>query len=290
MPEPVSVLAHLLAAAGSAAASGIVGSEAHRLYRHWREAATDPQTGLPRGDDLNRASRESLRGAVRVLILELARRVGLEASWPNRLVEHGRWTARLARPLFGERPTPQQQWLDAFREAVAGRDFDAFHDGLRLDDAQVRAWFRDGASLEALGAPVAGQLLKWARGRVTAGREPGAFESLVREGWLLTDGGADRLTLTGAWGLFFREHLKGDPRVFNDFVTRSLNALHTRLEEQDAQTSKARAAWQATVERLVAQPPVFSRFEAWLTPQLGELKGLLAGVQDQLDALARGNE
>jgi hypothetical protein len=143
MPEPVSVLAHLLTAAGSAAASGLVGGEAHRLYRHWREAATDPQTDLPRGDDLNRASRQALRGAVQVLILELARRVGLEISWPDRLVGHGRWTSWLARPLFGERPTPQQRWLDAFREAVAGRDFDAFHDRLRLRDHQVRAWFRN---------------------------------------------------------------------------------------------------------------------------------------------------
>ena len=290
MPEPVSVLAHLLTAAGSAAASGIVGSEAHRLYRYWREAATDPQTGLPRGDDLNRASRESLRGAVQVLILELARRVGLETSWPNRLVEHGRWTAWLARPWFGERPTPQQQWLDAFREAVAGRDFDAFHDGLRLGDAPVRAWFRDGALLEALGSPVAEQLLKWARGRVTSGREPGDFEPLVRDGWPATKGAPARLTLAHAWGLFFREHLKGDPRVFNDFVTRSLNALHTRLEARDAQTTKALAALHATVEKLAAQPPVFSQFEAWLTPQLGVLKDLMAAVQDQLDALARGNE
>jgi hypothetical protein len=143
MPEPVSHLAGLLSWAGQTVAAGLAGGEAHRLFRRWWETVTDPQTGLPRGDDFNRASRQALRGAVQVLILELARRVGLESSWPNRLVGHGRWTSWLARPWFGKRPTPQQQWLDAFREVVAGRDFDAFHDRLRLRDPQVRAWSRN---------------------------------------------------------------------------------------------------------------------------------------------------
>ncbi|MDW8310831.1 MAG: hypothetical protein RMK20_15780, partial [Verrucomicrobiales bacterium] len=43
-----------------------------------------------------------------------------------------------------------------------------------------------------------------------------------------------------------------------------------------------------SVARLADRPPVFTQFEAWLTPQLGELKDLLTGVQDELDALARG--
>ncbi len=293
MPEPITFLAGLLTAAGTAAASGVVGNEAHRLFRLWLETATDPATRLPSNHDLNRASRESLRAAVQVLIYELARKVGLEPTCLTRLVEHGRWTAWLARPLFGDRPTPQQHWLDAFREAVAGKAFDAFHDSLRLRDAQVRACLRPGDLGAALGPPLAEQLLRWARAQVRSGTEPGVFEALVLQGWEVSAPGTPatppvRLTLAQTYGLCLREHLKSDPRVFNLVVTDTLGALQTRLDQQGAQISSDLASLREAVARLAEHPPVFSQFEAWLTPQLGALRELLVDVGDQLDALARG--
>ena len=287
MPEPLTLLPGLVTFCGSIV-TGVVGGEAHRLFRQWLETANDPATGLPRNHDLNRASRESLRGAVQVLLSELAGRLDPDRGWFTRRVEHGRWTAWLARPLFPDSRAPAQQWLDAFREAVAGPDFDAFHDRLELSDAQVRSCFREGEVCTALGPALAEKLLAWARATVRAGNEPTYFEPMVRKGWPVREGGAPCITLAHAYCLFFREHLKSDPRVFNTFTADALNALHSRLEAQGAQVAGELAELRAAVAKLAAHPPVFSQFEAWLTPQLGELKELLAGVRDQLDALARG--
>lgn len=285
MPEPVT-LASLLLGFGPAAAGRFAGNEAQRLFREWHANATDPASGLPLNHDLNRASRASLRGALQVLLIELARRVGLESSWPNRLVEHGRGTAWLARPLFGDRPTPQQQWLDALREAVAGPAFDAFHDQLHLSDDQVRQCFREGELCQALGPALADRLIVWAREQVRQGEEPGAFETLARNGWEVSATGPGRaITLAHAYCLFFREHLKSDPRVFNVFTADTLNELRARLEQQGTTVA---AEVRDAVAKLAAQPPVFSQFENWLTPQLGELKELIEGVKGELERLASG--
>ncbi|MDW8308090.1 MAG: hypothetical protein RMK20_01800, partial [Verrucomicrobiales bacterium] len=85
MPEPVTTLAGIAISFGVSTIAGLAANEAHRLYCRWRETATDPQTGLPRSNDLNRASRESLRGAVQVLILELAGRLDPQRSWLTRM-------------------------------------------------------------------------------------------------------------------------------------------------------------------------------------------------------------
>ncbi|MCX8091488.1 MAG: hypothetical protein N3I86_11280, partial [Verrucomicrobiae bacterium] len=309
MPEPVTTLAGIAISFGASTVAGLAANEAHRLYCRWRETATDPQTGLPRSNDLNRASRESLRGAVQVLILELAGRLDPQRSWLTRMVEQGRWTGWLARPLFPDSRTPQQQWLDTFRELVAGRGFDRFHDQLQFSDEQVRECFQRGDVCEALGPVLAEKLLEWTRANVKAGTEPETFKALVRDGWTVKAPGPKppvpagpetkgveprptgqprRITLAHAWCLFFREQLRSEPRVFNDFVAGSLKDLHTQLDQQGANVSAELRALRESVARLADRPPVFTQFEAWLTPQLGELKDLLTGVQDELDALARG--
>ncbi|MBN8248660.1 MAG: hypothetical protein J0L84_14625, partial [Verrucomicrobia bacterium] len=311
MADPTT-LGSLILGVGSALASGVAGNEAHRHFRQWLETAADPATGLPRNHDLARASRESLRGAVQVLLLELAGRLAPKKPWLPAISQHLKDGKLGSVPLLEARDDPHWKWLESARSTVAGATFDEFHDLLRLSDDQVRECFREGEMCAALGRMLPQKLITWLGQVSIPGKEPQDFKPLLNQGWEVKQGLTGRITLAHAYCLFFREHLKADPKVFNTFTADTLNALRTRLEQQGAQLATEmeqlnRATGQtrqllaeattrldelkplrAAVEKLAAQPPVFSQFEAWLTPQLGELKEHLAGVRDQLDALARG--
>ena len=60
MMEALTLLGSLLPVAAGTILSGVTGNEAHLLFRRWMESANDPETGLPRNHDLNKASREKV--------------------------------------------------------------------------------------------------------------------------------------------------------------------------------------------------------------------------------------
>ena len=312
MLEPLTFLPGLLATVAGTVVSGIAGNEAHRLYRQWLETAIDPDTGLPRNHDLNRASRESLRGAVQVLLMELAGRLDPKKPWCQAIQQHLKDGKLGSVPLVKARTDPQWTWLEHALTKVRGNSLDVFHDQIQLSNDQVRDSFREGEICNSLGRALPEQLIAWLGREIDAGQPPPEFGSLIRDGWEIHQGQPRRITLAHAYCLFFREHLKADPKVFNIFTADTLNALSTRLGQQgeklagelerlnqaaghtqqqiaEATTRLAELKHlREAVQKLAAQPPVFSQFEAWLTPQLGDLKELLADLKDQLDALARG--
>ena len=256
MAEPLTMAA-FLAATGVHIYYHVVGGAAYDLVgnfiEHWREAAMDPQTGLPRNHDLREASEASFQAAVQLLLLELAGRIDPKRSWLTRWAEKGRWASVLAKDLFAGTDQPHRQWLDAFRTAVGGRHFKSLHNSLNLSEDQMRECFKEANLCMVLGTAFADRLLEWTRFNVTAGTEHPDFENLVRNGWrvderaeanppplsagLATKGvavhhlGADRrITLAHAYCLFFREHVKRRPEVFRIFTADKLNEMLARLD------------------------------------------------------------
>ncbi len=173
-----------------------------------------------------------------------------------RSVEQGRWTHWLDRPRFSDRCTPQQQWLDAFRAAVAGDAFNDFHRLLHLSDDQVRACFSEGDVCQAPGPVLAARLLEWSRAshlgwvggqglrrdrqrpRPPHHPRPSALPVLPR---------APQKQPQGLQHLY-RRHLDGDPglpRPADEFRTRWLTATR----------ENASASWSAAVPcRFRARP------------------------------------
>jgi len=288
-------------------ALNVVSSALHlrleKFYERWRAAAIDPKTGLPRNHDLQHASLESLRGAAQVLILELVGRIEPDKPWIKRAADRlnraaqrlpgGGW---LTADLFPGNKDPHRRWLDLLRAAVHSKDFEHFHNKLRLSDDQVRQCFKEGELCEALGAGLADKLLEWARCQVKDGKdveEHGDFETLVRKGWDIQNqeaAAARRVTLAHAYCLFFREHLKSNPKVFHIFTADALNEMHTQLGQLGGALTDELKDLRDEVAKLVQNPPAFATFEAWLTPQLGAINNLLADVKDNLDRLAQGQQ
>jgi tetratricopeptide (TPR) repeat protein len=228
------------------------------------DSTLDPVTNLPRNHDLQRASRDALREAVLVGILELSGRLDPQKPWLPAILDHIRDGKFLEVPLIEARHDPQREWLEAFRLAVTSARFNQWHDSLKLDEEEVRRCFQgDQCRLAELLAP---RLLAWARKEVQVGQEPPGFEPLVTHGWEISTG-SGRITLEQAYCLFFREHLKHRPEVFRIYVADTLGELLKRQGNAITKTD-------------------FAAFEQWIEPQLGELKSLLADIAVQLHDVA----
>ncbi len=315
MPEPITCSVAAVAVAefvGHSIGSHVIGEEAHQFIERWRESAMDSITALPRNRDLHHASLESLRGAVQVLILELAGRIDPKRSWLTRWAERTRWADLLTRELFAGSPDPNRQWLDGFRGAVNGKAFEHFHDSLGWSDDKAREVSMEGDLCEALGEMLE-RLSEWVRANVVNGTEHPDFEELVLQGWEIRDGHAktaateaplslglaekhvalqpppaQQITLARAYCLFFREHLKRKPEAFRSFTAETLNDLRKSLGCQGSALGAELQSLREEVVRLANNPPGLTAFEAWLTPQLGAIHDLLSSVRDDLDVLARG--
>ncbi|HQK00655.1 MAG TPA: tetratricopeptide repeat protein [Verrucomicrobiota bacterium] len=313
MAEPLTMAA-FLAATGVHIYYHVVGGAAYDLVgnfiEHWREAAMDPQTGLPRNHDLREASEASFQAAVQLLLLELAGRIDPKRSWLTRWAEKGRWASVLAKDLFAGTDQPHRQWLDAFRTAVGGRHFKSLHNSLNLSEDQMRECFKEANLCMVLGTAFADRLLEWTRFHVTAGTEHPDFENLVRNGWrvderaeanppplsagLATKGvavhhlGADRrITLAHAYCLFFREHVKRRPEVFRIFTADTLNEMLARLDRLGGEVKGELTTLRAGIAAVATNLPNSAQFGQWLTPQLGAIQDLLEEAKAQLDDVAR---
>lgn len=317
MAEPLT-LAGVLATTVVNVFSGGVHQRIERWLEHWRKAAIDPSTGLPRNPDIEEAGRAALRSALEVLVLELAGRIEPGKGWLQRAADRfNQWAAALpagdllTSDLFPRTTDPYRLWLDALRRAVRSDKLKALHRWQKFDASRLRQYLGEGEACRALDPGLADAVLEWARHHVTDGLEHPDFESLVREGWDLPEkpagpeaaplsrGLADkgvtfqppparRITLAHAYCLFFREHLKANPKVFNVFAGDTLVTMQRNLDALGRDLSADLKALREQVAGLAQNPPSFTAFEAWLTPQLGAINDLLAGVKDDLDALARG--
>ncbi len=306
MPEPITIsaaaiaVAHFLGEAGHFvghhAATHIVGGEAHHFFRHflerWRESHIDPATGLPRNHDIEEAGAESLRGALSVLVLELAGRIEPKKSWLNNWAAKLPMGGLLAKELFPGAQDPARRWLEALRGIVTHERVGHLHRSLKLNDEALRRCFAEGDVCQALKPAVAEAILEWTRFELSGHTEPAEFELLVREGWDVP-GARHRVTLAHAYCLFFREHLKYDPKAFRILVIDTVNDLRGQLHALGTDVSAGLKSLRDQLDALApdnfaALKIFFTDFQQWLEPQLGDINNLLTGFQTQLDSLACG--
>ena len=222
MPEPITILG-MLGGLVTALASGVAANEAHRLYlKALDQFANDSldEFGLPRNHDLMRASEDALREAVRLLLLQLENELVQRKPWVPRFLEMLR-SGRLGRvPFIDYGKDPRGPWLKAVSEALHSESFHRLHDrDLNLDDQQVRACFEKDGVCRLFDAHICKLLLDWLRdeGERSGGDVPEKLESFVREGWPLK--GGNTISVSQAYCLFFREHLKSRPEVFRILTT-----------------------------------------------------------------------
>ncbi|MEW6157308.1 MAG: tetratricopeptide repeat protein [Verrucomicrobiota bacterium] len=309
MPEPVTISLTALAIGqflGESIVGEVIGGEAHGLYRdfleRWRDAAIDPETGLPRNHDLQKASLASLREAALVLVAELAGRLDGKKPWLPCLFEHVRAGNLFKIPLLEAGADPKRQWVEALRAAISADRFASMHAKLLLNEDDVRQCFSGGNLCAAIQPKLAQSFIEWAEAEVqegsepaeaeTPGRQPANFRKLVTEGWQAAERRGKAITLAHVYCLFFREHLKTNPKVFRILVTDTLTAMGAKLDGLGANLTGELKTLRELIATLIATPSKieFTAFEQWLEPQLGEIKSLLAGMNDMLDAMARGQE
>jgi hypothetical protein len=98
---------------------GVLSNEAHaslgKLLARYADASLDPNTGLPRNHDLLQASRDALRGACTVLLLEQAGRLDPRKPWLPAILDHMRAGKLGTIPLIEARADPHRKWLKALR-------------------------------------------------------------------------------------------------------------------------------------------------------------------------------
>lgn len=297
MAEPLSISLGLLTLAINVG-YGFLGNEAHSRCREflerWLDAAIDPQTGFPRNRELQAASRQALRDAALILVMELAGCVEPRKPWLPRIVEHIRAGNLFRIPLFDAGRDPQRDWVEALRDAISKDGFNALHDQVLVSEDDVRRYSSSDDFCAALGDKLATPFLDWARRELRTGqelvigKEPATFESLVRQGWQPSRSHGPRVTLGHAYCLCFREHLKANPKVFRTFVCDTIGGMRGELDALATSLPGELQDLRAQIATLAAAPPDFAAFERWLEPQLGALRELLADVKDQLDAVARG--
>ncbi|MGP8198664.1 MAG: tetratricopeptide repeat protein [Limisphaerales bacterium] len=294
-----------------------MGGEAHRLYRefieHWQDSRRDPKTRLPLNHDFEKAGEEALGEAMLVLVMELAGRIEPKKSWLTRWVKELPGGGIFAADIFPGAKDPQRLWLDALRKEIRGEHFANLCRSLKVNDKNLFQCFAQGDVCKALAPCLADAVLEWTRFNLQGKDEHLDFEHLVRQGWLisredsikltsaapLSEGLAAkgipdavepsrRITLCEVYCLFFREHLKRNPRVFRIVVADALTAMRDKLDGLGAIISAELNHVREEVKNLLSEQARldFSEFERWLDPQLGEIKNLLSGVRSQLDTLA----
>jgi hypothetical protein len=234
----------------------------------WQASRHDPATGLPRTNDLEEASEKALRAAALGLAMEMAGRIEPKKSWLTRWAGELPKGHILAMDLFPGAKEPHQQWLDALRRAITGKQFNNLHRYLRLTDENLRQCFAEGDVCNALGPSLADGFLEWARFELPSHTEHPELESLVRDGWIVTekDQRPRRIMFAQVYGAFFLEHLKRNPKVFRVLVADTLAAMRKQL---DAQGASATAELRSLREKLDSLPPIsvkidFFAFEQWL--------------------------
>jgi hypothetical protein len=302
MAEPITVSAAALAIAhfvGEHGMAHLIGGEIHHFYRQflerWRESPTDSKTGLPHNHDLEDAGAESLRAALLVLVMELAGRIEPKKSWLSRWAERLPGGGLLARDIFPGASDPHRRWLDGLRNLAHDDHVRYLYRTLKLEEDQLRRCFDEGNVCKALGSAFTDAIVEWARFELSTQTEHPDFEAMVREGWEVAASSGHRITLGQAYCLFFREHLKNNSNVFRILIADTLGDVRSHLRSLGGNVT---AELQSLREKLDALAPnnfaslktYFTDFQAWLDPQLGEIKNLLAGVQTQLDAHARGQD
>jgi hypothetical protein len=252
--------------------AGVLSNEAHaslgKLLARYADASLDPTTGLPRNHDLLQASRDALRAACSVLLLEQAGRLDPRKPWLPAMLDHIRAGKLGTIPLIQARADPHRQWLEALQEALVSDRFERWHDQLVLNEQEMRECFRGGQC--RLRGVLAKHFLEWAQLETQKHTAPEGFADLVECGWSVKPG-APTITLDQAYCLFVREHLKQRPEVFRIYVADTLGDL---LFAQGG----------------LASATDFSAFEEWLAPQLGELMGLAVGLDAQVRAVVEGQE
>jgi HEPN domain-containing protein len=278
------------------AAGHIVGGEAHHFYRHflerWSESPIDPKTGLPHNHDLENAGAEALRSALFVLVMELAGRIEPKKTWLNN------WAAKipgggiLTKEIFPGAQDPQRRWLDGLRKIVSGDGVKSLHRTLKLEESSLRQCFAEADVCQALGSASADSILEWAHLELAGWTEHADFESLVRVGWEVP-GTPNRVTLAHAYCLFFREHLKSNPKVFHILIADTLNDVRNHLMALGMNVTTELKSLRNELETLAPNNFAslsldFTQFQQWMEPQLGEINGLLSQAITKLDALTNG--
>jgi hypothetical protein len=249
---------------------GVLSNEAHaslgKLLARFGDTTVDPQTGLPRNHDLMQASRDALRAACTVLVLEQAGRLDPLKPWLPAIRDHIR-AGRLGKiPLIHARDDPHRDWIEALREAIASNGFERWHDRLVLNEQEIRDCFRGGQC--RLRGVLAQRFLGWARIETQKFTEPPGFAGLVEHGWSVNFS-APTMTLDQVYGLFLREHLKKRPEVFRLYVADSLGELLAIRSDLVSKTELA-------------------AFEDWLAPQLGKVVDIARGIDSQVRAVLEG--
>ena len=319
MAEPLTtsaglLVAHFLADHGL---GHLVGGELHHFYREfierWRESPRDPDTHLPRNHDVEEASQHALRDAALILVTELAGRIEPEKSWLTRLAKDlpGGGVLAMEFTLFPNAKEPHRLWLNALRGAILGNKFHHLHRYLKTKEENLLQCFAHGDVCNTLGPSLAEALLEWTRFELAGMEEYPDFESLVRGGWpvlssqkttdtsraLVSKGLAakgdsvgvsqpDNVTIAHAYCLFFREHLKRNAKVFRIVMADTLTAMRGKFDKIGNDLTGEFRGLRDKLDSLVAARCDLPAFAHWLTPQLGGINQLLAGVKSQLDIVA----
>jgi hypothetical protein len=227
--------------------------------------------------------------------MELAGRIEPKKSWLSRWAERLPGGGLLARDIFPGASDPHRRWLDGLRNLAHDDHVRYLYRTLKLEEDQLRRCFDEGNVCKALGSAFTDAIVEWARFELSTQTEHPDFEAMVREGWEVAASSGHRITLGQAYCLFFREHLKNNSNVFRILIADTLGDVRSHLRSLGGNVT---AELQSLREKLDALAPnnfaslktYFTDFQAWLDPQLGEIKNLLAGVQTQLDAHARGQD
>ena len=237
---------------------------------------------LPADRELRTLARDSLRAALRFAEASCAAEVGEKQPFLPALMDAWKRGELLERPLVRVRDTADHTWLKAFRGAIKDDTlFGALADDALTDGASGEAAAVDLASDDIDGAmerAVNAALGAWVASEVESRRgveRAAAFADGLEDGFVVDGDAKRRLSVYGAWCLFFREGLREDRggKVFKAYVVARLEGL----SGADAVGVDAGEVARRVVEALGERVPDVGYFDA----RFGEVDAKLEAIRRQ---------